>query len=361
MSEKKTREKIKLLMVGVDKSTGGGMWTVAENYIRSSAFRAAVDLTYIPSAVTGSIPKRLLFTARAYIRILIRLMGDRYDILHVHMAEKGSVYRKAIVMCMAKLFRCRILLHMHGAEFEDWYRHSGALNRRFVQRILNTADRVVILGRYWEGFLSSLLRAPEKLSVVYNAVPVPEKRQYNRQAKNFLFLGVAGKRKGIPDLLSALKCADRELDRDVRLIICGPDETGVEEEIRQIGLSHRAEYRGRIPAEERDALFSDIAVNVLPSYHEGLPMTILETMAYGIPNIATAVAAVPEAVDAGNGILITPGDVRALTDALILLSSDEELRLKKSVRAYETARQKFSLDGHITEIIQRYRELEQMK
>ena len=90
-------------------------------------------------------------------------------------------------------------------------------------------------------------------------------------------------------------------------------------------------------------------------------MTILETMAYGIPNIATAVAAVPEAVDAGNGILITPGDVRALTDALILLSSDEELRLKKSVRAYETARQKFSLDGHITEIIQRYRELEQMK
>ena len=51
-------------------------------------------------------------------------------------------------------------------------------------------------------------------------------------------------------------------------------------------------------------------VNILPSYNEGLPMTILETMAYGIPNISTSIASIPEVLhNNDNGFLVKPGDI----------------------------------------------------
>lgn len=349
-------------MAGVDKSTGGGMWTVAENYITNAAFNRSVQLKYIPTSITGSIPERLLFTAKAYLHILAALLREKYDIVHIHMAEKGSVYRKAIVLCFAKFFRCKVVLHMHGAEFEDWYRRSGNLNQYLVRKIINKADKVIILGRYWETFMKSLLTdSSRKLAVVYNAVDVPAQRLYNPDAKILLFLGVAGQRKGILDLLTALKDADPYLDDKIILWICGPDKINITDRIRHMGLCHRAVYKGWINTEEKADVFRSASVNILPSYNEGLPMSILETMAYGIPNIATGIAAIPEAVTEENGILIQAGNTKSLRNAILSLSVDREKRIHKSINAYETIKKHFSLDKHFAQILQIYSELEKMK
>ena len=90
-------------------------------------------------------------------------------------------------------------------------------------------------------------------------------------------------------------------------------------------------------------------------------MTILETMAYGIPNITTDVAAIPEAVNAGNGILIHPGDKAALKDAITAIANDREKRASLSEAAYETALDRFSIEKHIEHILKIYREMEKEK
>lgn len=348
-------------MIGVDKSTGGGMWSVARNYLGNAEFCRAVQLKYIPTSITGAVPSRLFFTAKAFLNIISALIAGKYDIVHVHMAEKGSVFRKGIVILLARLFRCKVLLHMHGATFEDWYSSSPRAVQTVVRRIVNKADRVVILGEYWKPFISSLIYSPDKLSVVYNAVRTPDANPYNPDARCILFLGVAGKRKGIYDLLDAVSMADKYLAEDVRLWICGPDECHIEREIEKRSLLHRVEYKGWLSPEHMPECFRNIAVNVLPSYNEGLPMTILETMAWGIPNISTAVAAIPEAVNNENGILTVPGDISGLCRAMIALSSDRNLRLKKSSLAYKTIKDRFSLNTHFAHILELYKELESIR
>ena len=125
-----------------------------------------------------------------------------------------------------------------------------------------------------------------------------------------------------------------------------------------MNLNHRIAYVGWIDGESKMEFLKNTMINVLPSYNEGLPMTILETMAYGIPNVSTKVAAIPEAVNEENGVLIEAGDVNALADSILTLMSNKELRKEKSMKAYNDALEEFSLENHISHILKIYRRLE---
>lgn len=349
---------MRVLMVGVDKQTKGGMWTVAENYIHSKSFVAETNLQYVATSITGSVPKRLLFTAKALLQIGWKLIRNRFDIAHIHMAERGSVYRKNLVICMAKLFGCKIIIHMHGAEFETWYRSLDEKKQQGVRKILSKADRILILGEYWREFVCSLVSNQGDVRVLHNAVQVPDENPYDPEARNILFLGVVGKRKGVADLLEAMKRIDDKLLKTDHLMVYGPEnDIAIEDAITEAGLTSRVEYKGWLTAENKTAVFCKTALNVLPSYNEGLPMTILETMAYGIPNISTNVAAIPEAVTAENGAVICPGDVDRLASEILTLMQDPESRIQKSQIAYKNAKEAFSIDKHIERLLKLYREL----
>lgn len=349
---------MKVLMIGVDKSTGGGMWTVAENYISDEEFSRGVGLTYIPTSISGTVGARLWFTAKAYVRILLQFIRVRYDIAHIHMSERGSVFRKSIAVLLAKMFRCKVILHLHGAEFEEWYKKMPSVIRRYVQFIFRISDNIIILGEYWEKFITSISAGKTEVKVVYNAVRLPETNLYNADAVNLLFLGAAIERKGIHDLLRAIKMIDGKLNSDVKLLICGPDpENKIENRIRESGLEGRAVYKGFLDANGKREVFRQTMVNILPSWHEGMPMTILETMAEGIPNIATDVAAVSEAVNTENGALVHAGNVEEIAEQILRLVQDRELRIRKSQNAYDTVKEKFSLEVHLKKIRNIYESL----
>ena len=126
------------------------------------------------------------------------------------------------------------------------------------------------------------------------------------------------------------------MDDSHQLLIYGPNPDGdITQRIESHKLQHRAHYMGWADPSQFEQLFSQVAINVLPSYHEGLPMTILETMAYGIANITTAVAAIPEAVNHENGALLQPGDTQMLADAILSLLQNPQLRKEKSDNAYQ--------------------------
>ena len=96
-------------------------------------------------------------------------------------------------------------------------------------------------------------------------------------------------------------------------------------------------------------------LNVLPSYNEGLPMTILETMAYGIPNISTRIASIPEVItDSENGYLITPGDIEALESRLLTLIEDKMKREQFSQKSYLLIKTNLSLPYAIDSLTEIY-------
>lgn len=349
---------IKALMVGVDRSTKGGMWSVAENYLQDAGFSQSVKLRYVATASAGSPVRKAACFGVGFIRILWNMIVDRPDVVHLHTSERGSVLRKALIARLAKRMGCKVILHMHGATFQTWYMALDANGKHRVKRFLNGADCILILGEYWRSFIAEQVEDETKIHVLYNAVNVPERNPYDPGACQLLFLGEVGERKGVYDLLEAVKRIDAQLPEKTQLLLYGTNPDGdIQQRISNHGLDGRVKYCGWADRAKKEDVFSQTAVSVLPSYYEGLPMTILEAMAHGIPCVSTNVAAIPEAVDDQSGLLVQPGDIPALADAILDLVRDGEMRQAKSRRAHQRAKDMFSTEAHKRSLLQVYGDL----
>lgn len=352
---------MKVLMIGVDKTSKGGMLTVIENYLNDKEFCRDVNLHYIETVQRGNkfVKVKKLLQAIPEIRRTIR--EEHIDIVHVHMAEKGSVFREGYIINLAKKMGCKTIIHMHGATIEEWYNKQNRIVKKVVRHIFDSADRMIVLGENWRLFMQKIMDNKENIKVLYNAVQVPTSNMYEKQATSILFYGMLIQRKGIDDLLYAFKQIVDEIPTNVNLVLYGDDydsEEKIEQKIERFGLTNRAIYNGWLTNENKKNVFKEAMMNVLPSYNEGLPMTILETMGYGIPNISTNIAAIPEAIDGDkNGILIRPGDREALKNALKKIVTNDKLRWEYSQNAYNKAKEKFSLKYHLETLKQIYSEL----
>lgn len=350
--EKQTR----LLMVGVDKTSIGGMRTVVENYLGNSDFVESTHLTYIASVINSSIPIKIIFFLTSFVKIICTIVFKRKNIVHIHMAERTSVYREGVIAKSAKLLGCRVIIHMHGADIETWYRQLPPKKKTIAKYFMNSADIMIVLGKNWIPFISSIVNE-NKIRVVYNSVYQEPQRLYNEDAKDIIFLGMVIPRKGIVDLLDAFKKVIDEIPADIKLKIYGSDKNNnIDMLIAERNLESRAYFCGWLTSDKKNDCFATTMINVLPSYNEGLPMTILETMAYGIPNISTRIAAIPEVIRNGeNGILITPGDVETLAESIKRLTKDTMMRHSMSVKSYDTIKKNYIVQGHLENILNIYK------
>ena len=88
-------------------------------------------------------------------------------------------------------------------------------------------------------------------------------------------------------------------------------------------------YLGWVSGAEKIDVFNIADIFVLPSYNEGLPISILEAMSYGLPILSTTVGGIPEIVENGvNGFLVEPGDKNALLEFLEVLVLNKTKRLE---------------------------------
>ena len=130
-------------------------------------------------------------------------------------------------------------------------------------------------------------------------------------------MGEVGQRKGIYDLLPAFAQLCR-LNANVELVVCGSGEIERAKSIAaQCGLNGQVTFAGWVSGPEKRAMLNSADVVVLPSYHEGLPMAILEAMSLGKCVISSTVGGIPEVISSGtNGLLHVPGDLPALVEML---------------------------------------------
>jgi glycosyltransferase involved in cell wall biosynthesis len=99
-------------------------------------------------------------------------------------------------------------------------------------------------------------------------------------------------------------------------------------------------------------------INVLPSFYEGLPLTILEAMAAGLPTVASNVGGIPEAIEDGvSGLLVPPGDARELAKALSFLLRDEIICLQLGNAAKARVLREFDLAQQVSSTEKMYSQL----
>jgi glycosyltransferase involved in cell wall biosynthesis len=225
-----------------------------------------------------------------------------------------------------------------------------------MRAALEMASTVIILSEDWLTKLRPY--APRaRWNVVPNGVAIPDSIRTNQSAQPvFLFLGDWTPRKGVRDLVSATAIAAR---RGFPGIVC---LAGFEKEpgqlealgrhIAELGCKDKVRILGVLACEEKEAALTASDCLVLPSYAEGLPMAILEAMAYGLPVIATPVGAIPEVITNGReGFLVGPGDVEALADRMLRLACDANLRQRMGLDARRRAAAEFSLDATVDRIV----------
>jgi len=229
---------------------------------------------------------------------------------------------------------------MHGSTFQPFYAGAGIF-RAVIRRLLNRNDLVICLSPQWFDFFSNLVPAA-KLKILNNPVPaaVGIIAKKDNDIMNFLFLGRIGNRKGVFDLVKAVSLLPPELRRLTRLTIGGNGEVQkLQDLIKTLSVEDCVTYAGWVDGQLKTELLAAADVYILPSYNEGLPVSILEAMAYGLPVISTPIGGIPEVVREGiNGFLVEPGNTQEIADRIGKMVNSRELAAEMGKASLQTVK-----------------------
>lgn len=268
------------------------------------------------------------------IAINIKLIFcKKIKIVHIHTASNNSFRRSAIFVDIAKMFNRKVVLHIHGGGFKDYYAH----NKKFVHKVLDKCDTIIALTETWKEFFVNELKYNNTI-IVPNIVEEPKiiYKQVKDERLHILYLGLITKQKGIYDLVETINEHKEEYNNKIVLHIGGNGETEtIKQMITQYALENIIKFEGWVSGDKKKELFNTADIFILPSYTEGLPISILEAMSYNLPIISTPVGGIPEVVEDGmNGILFAPGDKVAMYNAIAKLTKDSVLRKNIGKESY---------------------------
>jgi glycosyltransferase involved in cell wall biosynthesis len=379
-----------VVMLGPAPPQIGGMVT-SIGLLMKSPLRARYELHRVGSPVDPAYcaqagPGRGMRGVPGVVRAVVRHVGalarlasllvrKRVAILHIHTCSYFTFYRNLVDLAVARLLGCAVILHVRGNLFERFCAESGRVGRWVIRRGLEAADAVIVLSRGWHDALRPYA-GQARLVVVPNAfdpdvLPTREDLAAARAAREddgprrpcrFLFLALVREIKGVGDLIEAARLL-RARGMPFELRIAGPATDGDGERWRQqvhdAGLGDVVTFVGPVsgPAKARQLAWADCFVH--PSHSEGLPNSVLEGGAAGLPVIATAVGAVPEVYDppdlmaAGESLplapLVAPRDPTALAREMERMACDAELRW----RIGERLRTRFEAEYSIERLAER--------
>jgi glycosyltransferase involved in cell wall biosynthesis len=297
-------------------------------------------------------------------RVRSRIRQARASLVHIHTCSGFSFYRSVLDMIAAQHLGARVVLHIHGAKFDQFHGGEPAWRRRLIGWALARADRVVALSTQWRKALGAMsLRA--RIVVIENAVdrPVTDVHpQDSARPCRFVLLARMDHWKGIHDLLDACTRL-RDASTPLEVTLAGPpgsagDAESLGDEIRKRRLASFVRYIGEVHGHAKADLLARADAYVQPSHNEGMPIALLEALAFGLPIVATRVGAVPEVIENGkHGRLVPPQRPDLLADALRELALDAPLRRRMSDEARRLATSRFGLDRFRNDLLAMYEDL----
>ena len=342
----------RLIIVGPLPPPIGGVETFTQAILESPAF-APFEVFHCdttkqrPKATQGRFDAgNFVWAARHFTRLARDCARIRPDVVYLPIAGTWSGFLRDMGLgWIARRSGARVIGHQHAGDVPDVLARRG-MAERMVRGGLAQFHRLLVLGERWRR-----LFVDYGLAIPCEVCPSTFRREVFERGLAFhraprsgstlraLYVGQIGRRKGVHDLLHALK---RLRDRGVplELTLVGPSQLEGETEAaarlaRELALGDAARFTGALQGEALYEMFRTHDLFVLPSYNEGLPAVLYEAGAFELPVVTTPVGAIPDLVrDGENGLLVAPGDVDALAAALARLASEPELgaRLGSALR-----------------------------
>jgi len=349
----------RVLMLGTNPDMRGGVASVVAT-LRDAGLFERCGVEFVSTHVDGTRGAKVRQFVDAWRRTLRALRSRRFGLVHAHVSSRGSFWRKAMLLWLARRFGVSTIFHLHDGTFAEFAAtgFGGPLLRWCIRRTLESSTAVVALAPRWGEWVAQF--APRsRVSVIGNPVKCPDSVARPRGDANapqrILFLGKVCREKGVFDLLDAF-AVFAKTHPDWRLAIGGHGE--IDEWLARadtLGVRSRVESLGWVSGARKDDELRRADVFVLPSYGEGMPVSVLEAMAFGAAVITTPVGGVPDMMRPDvHGLWFEPGDVPALTRCLQQLADSPQRRLEFGDAARRHVLERYSVPIVIAQLCEVY-------
>ena len=340
----------KVLVVATSPKSRGGIATVV-GALRDTDMWKAHKCCWVATHIDRSRLQKVVTLALSFFKYVLLLPW--YDIVHIHLSTTVSANRKYIFYKIARLFRKKVVVHLHcGSQLSDIW------NSKYEDMFTNS-DMCLALSNSIKDMIVARTGRIDNVRVVYNPSPSGvELSDQEQRGKTILFAATLYREKGYLDLIEAFaQFAPKYPDWKLVLAGNGNQEEGIGK-AESLGVGDSVKFLGWVKGADKDRVFCSASIFCLPSYAEGFPMAVLDAWAYGVPVVTTPVGGVPDiVVDGENGLLFNPGDVSELAKKLQLLIEDKSLRTKLSRESLRLARTTFNSDTIANQLANIYREI----
>ena len=292
----------------------------------------------------GSLKGVLVFVKAAALARLVERLGVRH--VHAHFIHHPATAAWAIHRLTGVSFSVT-------AHADDLFIGPALLRDK-----VSAAAFVATISEYNRSFLERLVPGAGRIEVVHCGVD-PRLLPYRERKSRRRVVCVARlePKKGHRDLLHAIALAKADVPGLSLDLVGEGDERDALVRLRDdLGLTHEVRFHGPLPSQQVHALLYDCDLFALPAvrtrvvsfrtgYMDGIPVSLMEAMATGLPVVATSISGIPELViDGQTGILVAAGDVQALASAIVRLCEEPELGVRLARRARSLVVERFNID-----------------
>lgn len=298
---------------------------------------------------------RLIRVVKNYVQWKNTIKKNKYGIIHYNYPlDTPSILRDYFFMRFAKRRGESILIHIHGGLYlfkkgKPW------IIRLILNDVFSWSCPFIVLSEKEKSVIQQEYRT-RNVYVLPNCVDLTDASNYNRtnvqdKILHILYLGRVEPNKGVDYLLSASEKLKAEGVKFV-LHIAGRDQCkDYYIPLFQESLKESFVYEGIVTGHSKTELLKKCQLFILPSFYEGLPISLLEAMSFGEVPIVTDVGSIGEVVKGRvNGIIVRTKDSDSIVDAIQQLNNDRSLLKNLSERAKSTIMNNYSPDEYISKL-----------
>ena len=285
-----------------------------------------------------------------------RLLKQNKDtVIHYNMPlMKSAIIRDYMLLKVAHSLKMPIVLHIHGGNYIKERNRPWYINR-LLKSIFSWGKHVIVLGEEEKEILEEDFKLNNIVSLP-NSIDLSEAREFNRNIEgkeilDILYLGRIEPNKGIDYIFEACKALKSEGVK-FHLNFAGKEEIEgqyIPKFKEEFGKDFT--FHGVVSGNKKSELLKKCEVFLLPSFFEGLPMSLLETMSFGQVPVVTAVGSIPSVVtDNINGVFIGIKNTDDIVCAVKRIAKDREFYSNLSENAKKTIIEKFDDRKYIEQL-----------
>jgi glycosyltransferase involved in cell wall biosynthesis len=352
-----SKEKLKILIIGYLPPPPEGTAKMTEMIVNAEFLRNRYEMQVFSLRKSKSVAGKGRFSFENiknnllnFLEYLFRICRFKPDIIYMPLAQnRFGFLRDSVFVLLGKMLKRKIIVHFHGANFDEFINNQKGMFCRYISSTLNKFDHLILLGAKFKNQFTAHINE-EKISILYNCVSeIPHcvktesDCEQNNDIVRLLFIGHLSVAKGAVDVTKATAEIINRSNTNLNCTLCGTpmhierNVTFISDPhagynklktiIKENNLESKFKIITELTNEQKQDLFINSDIFIFPSYSEGCGLVAMEAMSYGLPVVVTNSGALEEMLEENkNCFFVTPGNIEDIIEKIMILINDRKLR-----------------------------------